>query len=121
MDKLEKAAKENNACGSCEPSGSEKPKGSRAGKNSTHPDHSKAKARINRVKGQLDAVSRMIDERKYCPDILQQVRAATNALRGLEAEVLRGHLRGCVKRAFETKNSFETNDKIEEIVELWNR
>jgi DNA-binding FrmR family transcriptional regulator len=86
-----------------------------------HPDHSATKTRINRVKGQLDAVSRMIDERQYCPKILQQVRAATNALRGLEAEILKGHLRGCVKKAMETKSSFETNDKIDEIIQLWNR
>lgn len=83
-----------------------------------HPDHSASKARINRVKGQLDAVARMIDDREYCPDIIQQIRAATNALRGLEAEVLRGHLRGCVKTAFESKNAFEVNDKVEEILKL---
>lgn len=83
-----------------------------------HPDHAASKKRINRIKGQLDAVSRMIDERVYCPDIIQQIRAATSALRGLEAEVLRGHLRGCVKKAMESKNSFEVNDKIEEILQL---
>ncbi len=83
-----------------------------------HPDHSASKKRINRVKGQLDAVARMIDEREYCPDIIQQIRAATAALRGLEAEVLRGHLRGCVKKAIQSNDSFEVNDKIEEILQL---
>lgn len=85
---------------------------------SMHPHHAASKKRINRVKGQLDAVARMIDERAYCPDIIQQIRAATSALRGLEAEVLRGHLRGCVKKAMGSKNSFEVNDKIEEILQL---
>lgn len=83
-----------------------------------HPDHSASKKRINRVKGQLDAVARMIEEREYCPDIIQQIRAARSALGGLEAEVLRGHLRGCVKKAFESENTFEVNDKIEEILQL---
>jgi DNA-binding FrmR family transcriptional regulator len=83
-----------------------------------NPDHSASKKRINRIKGQLDAVSRMIDERKYCPSIIQQIRAATNALRSLEAEVLRGHLRGCVKKTMESQNPFEMNDKIEEILQL---
>lgn len=81
-------------------------------------DHSASKKRLNRIKGQLDAVSRMIDEKKYCPDIIQQIRAATSALRGLEAEVLRGHLRGCVKKAFESENAFDMHDKIEEILLL---
>ena len=92
--------------------------GGRARKSPIHPDHSASKKRINRVKGQLDAVARMIDEREYCPNIIQQIRAATNALRSLESEVLRGHIRGCVKKAFESKDSFETNDKIEEILKL---
>lgn len=85
---------------------------------SPHPDHSSSKKRLNRAKGQLEAVSRMIDERRYCPEIIQQIRAARSALLGLESEILRGHLRGCVKKAFESRNSFEANDKIEEILEL---
>ena len=114
MEKVE--AKE--SCPDCETGHSAKASKSRK---PLPPNHSASKTRINRVKGQLDAVSRMIDERAYCPDILQQVRAATNALRGLEAEILRGHLRGCVKKAFQTKNTSDANDKIEEILKMWNR
>lgn len=86
-----------------------------------NPDHHASKKRINRIRGQLEAVDRMIDSRRYCPDILQQIRATTNALRSLESEVLRGHLRGCVKKAFDSKNAYERNDKIEEILLLWNK
>ncbi|PWU18871.1 MAG: hypothetical protein C5B49_06565 [Bdellovibrio sp.] len=86
-----------------------------------HPDHSASKKRINRIKGQLNAVARMIDDREYCPNIIQQIRAAKNALQSLESEILRGHIRGCVKKAFQSKDAFETNDKIEEILELINR
>jgi DNA-binding FrmR family transcriptional regulator len=118
MDKIESAEK---TCAACEPaSPAQKRKGPKL-QAAAHPDHSAAKARINRVKGQLDAVSRMIEERKYCPDILQQVRAATSALRGLEAVILRGHLRGCVKTAFQSKNAFDSDAKIEEIIQLWTR
>jgi DNA-binding FrmR family transcriptional regulator len=115
MDKIESAEK---TCAACEPAQGRK---GRKLQVAAHPDHSAAKARINRVKGQLDAVSRMIEERKYCPDILQQVRAATSALRGLEAVILRGHLRGCVKTAFQSKNAFDSDAKIEEIIQLWTR
>lgn len=83
-----------------------------------HPDHSSTQPRVNRIQGQLNAVSRMIDERRYCPQILQQIRAARAALVGLEKEILREHLRGCVRTAFESRNPFEANDKIEEIIEL---
>lgn len=83
-----------------------------------HPDHSPSKARVNRVQGQLNAVSRMIDEREYCPKIIQQVRAAKNALGALEGELMRRHLRGCVKVAFESRDTFEVNEKIEEIMKI---
>lgn len=113
---MEKQVIKDEHCDSCEtqPNG----KTGAGAQQSIHPDHSASKKRINRIKGQLDAVARMIDEREYCPDIIQQIRAATSALRGLEAEVLRGHLRGCVKKAMELQNSFEVNDKIEEILQL---
>jgi DNA-binding FrmR family transcriptional regulator len=114
MEKLDSKEQE---CGSCEEPSAK----TRKGRKPDHPDHSPSKKRINRIKGQLNAVSRMIDERKYCPDILQQIRAATNAMRGLETEVLRGHLRGCVKNAFESRNTFDMNDKVEEILDLWSR
>jgi DNA-binding FrmR family transcriptional regulator len=87
----------------------------------SHPDHSAIKKRLNRIKGQLDAVSRMVDEREYCPNIIQQIRAATSALRGIEAEVMKSHLRGCVKDAFESKDSTEVNTKIDEILRLWSK
>lgn len=88
-------------------------------KEKKHPDHSATKKRINRIKGQIDSVSRMIDERKYCLDIIQQVRAATSALKGLEQEILRGHLEGCVREAMESKDPITIGKKVEEILKLW--
>src|SRR5262245_43041253 len=112
----QKTAAKERSCSSCEPLVARKG-GARNAQEAAHPDHSAAKARLNRVKGQLDAVSRMIGEQAYCPNILQQLRAASSALRGLETEILRGHLRGCVATAFQSRNPFESNDKIEEILE----
>lgn len=106
-------------CSSCdaEHDGSE---GHNPSLGSDHPSHAASKKRINRVKGQLDAVSRMIDERRYCPEIIYQIRAATNAMKALEQEVLRGHLKGCVKTAFQSRDSFEIEEKIAEIMKLMN-
>lgn len=86
--------------------------------NLMNPDHASSKRRINRAKGQLDAVARMIDERRYCPDIINQIRAATNAMKALEQEILRAHLEGCVKSAFESKDPDLIAEKISEILKL---
>lgn len=85
-----------------------------------NPDHSNSQKRINRAKGQLDAVARMIEERRYCPDIINQIRAATHAIKALEQEILRGHLQSCVKGAFQSKNPSDMAEKIEEILKLTN-
>jgi CsoR family transcriptional regulator, copper-sensing transcriptional repressor len=115
---MEKLGAQKDSCRACESTNSAK--GGRS-KSSPHPDHSASLKRLNRIKGQLGAVGRMIEQRNYCVDIVQQIRAAESALRGLEAEVLRRHLRGCVSMAFASKNSFEANDMIEEILDLWNK
>lgn len=86
--------------------------------NSTFMDHSASQSRINRAKGQLEGVSRMIEERRYCPEIIIQIRAVTNALKAAEQEILHRHLRGCVKTALQTKNPFDIEDKINEIMNL---
>lgn len=101
------------SCGSCAESESPSHLSS-----SHHPDHAASKKRINRAKGQLDAVARMIDEKRYCPDIIHQIRAATNAMRALEQEVLRSHLEGCVKGAFDSNDPDQIKSKIEEILKL---
>jgi DNA-binding FrmR family transcriptional regulator len=85
---------------------------------SHHPDHANSKRRINRAKGQLDAVARMIDDRRYCPDIIVQIRAATNAMKALEQEILKAHLEGCVKSAFESKDPTLIAEKVAEILRL---
>ena len=83
------------------------------------PDHSPSQKRINRIKGQVEAVSRMIDEKKYCLDIIQQVRAASSALKSLEQEILKKHLEMCVRQAMESEDSVEVSHKIDEIVKIW--
>ncbi len=61
-----------------------------------HPSHKKEVSRINRAIGQLEAVKRMIDEGKYCVDIMSQLRAARNAIKTIELGVLETHMGACV-------------------------
>ena len=74
--------------------------------------------RVARIKGQVEAVERMLKENRYCPEILQQIRAAHSALRALEASVLEAHMRGCVHKAFTAKNPIEAEKKMNELIQL---
>ena len=56
----------------------------------------KIKARINRISGQVGGISRMIDEDRYCVNILDQIAAVRNALDALGVELLTNHIEGCV-------------------------
>jgi len=56
----------------------------------------KVTARVNRIGGQVAGIRRMIDEDKYCVDILNQIAAARSALDALGVELLTEHLESCV-------------------------
>lgn len=74
--------------------------------------------RLARIKGQVEGIERMMQEGRYCTDILQQIKSVGSAVKGLECSVLEGHLRGCVRKAFDAKNPFEAEEKINELIEL---
>jgi DNA-binding FrmR family transcriptional regulator len=56
----------------------------------------KVRARVNRVSGQIAGIGRMIEEDRYCVDILDQIAAARSALDALGVELLTGHIESCV-------------------------
>ena len=56
----------------------------------------KIAARINRVAGQVSGIQKMVEEDRYCLDILSQIAAARSALDALGVELLTGHLESCV-------------------------
>ncbi len=56
----------------------------------------KIKNRVNRIAGQVAGVHRMVDEGRYCVDILNQIAAVRSALDALGVEILTGHLESCV-------------------------
>lgn len=77
--------------------------------------------RLRRVRGQIDGVEKMIADGRYCIEILQQVKAARSALKALEATILKTHLKGCVRSALTSKDSFDADTKIQEITDLLGR
>lgn len=88
---------------------------------SNHPDHEELIPRLRRAQGQVDGVARMIYTRAYCPSIIQQLRAATAALKALEASILQRHLEHCVHDAMRSKNAAEAEKKISELVILFKK
>jgi CsoR family transcriptional regulator, copper-sensing transcriptional repressor len=74
-------------------------------------------ARLKRIEGQVRGIHRMVDEDRYCADILTQVSAVQEALRSVSRELMRNHLRHCVTSA--TRKGGDDADKVyDELVEL---
>jgi len=61
-------------------------------------DHTRkqVRGRLNRVAGQIAGIQRMLDDDRYCVDILNQIAAVRSALDALGIELLTGHLQSCV-------------------------
>lgn len=55
--------------------------------------------RLRRIEGQVRGIARMIEEDRYCIDVLDQVAAVEKALRAVSAELVKNHLRHCVRHA----------------------
>jgi DNA-binding FrmR family transcriptional regulator len=83
-----------------------------------YPSHKGEVSRINRAIGQLEAVKRMIDEGKYCVDIMSQLRAARNAIKTIELGVLETHMGACMADACCSKDEKLKSKRIGEIMEL---
>lgn len=76
---------------------------------------------VNRIGGQVAGIGKMIEEDRYCPEIINQIRAARAALRTLEGRVLKGHLHSCVRDAFTSKNAEIQAQKIDEVISLFTK
>ena len=86
-----------------------------------HPDHQSALPRLNRIAGQVNGVKKMIEERRYCPDILTQLRAIRAAVNSIEAGILETHIDACVSDALRCTNEADKEKKISELKHLYRR
>ena len=86
-----------------------------------NPGHHPELKKLNRIAGQVDGIRRMIEEGRYCPDILTQLRAVRAALRSVEASVLETHLQHCVTDAMVSGNRKKASEKIAELGEILRR
>ena len=72
--------------------------------------------RLAKIVGQISAVSRMVDDDRYCIDVIRQVRAAKAALSSLEQVMLREHVDTCVTHALTGDDVALRKERVEELV-----
>jgi CsoR family transcriptional regulator, copper-sensing transcriptional repressor len=72
--------------------------------------------RLNRIEGQVRGLSRMIEEDRYCIDIVTQISAVQAALARVEEQILREHIHHCVKHAMNSGSKADQDQKIEELM-----
>lgn len=80
-----------------------------------------AKKRIRRIAGQLAGIERMIEEDRYCVDILLQVAAVRGALDGLGKVLLSSHIETCVADAIASGRPKERREKTAELIEVFSK
>jgi len=77
--------------------------------------------RLNRVEGQVRGLSRMVEEDRYCIDIVTQISAVRAALRRVEEEILRDHVSHCVEHAIRSGDKADQRAKIAELMAVIGR
>jgi len=83
-----------------------------------NPDHEANLVALRRIEGQVRGVQRMIESRKYCIDILNQIYAVKGALGRVEEKILRKHFQSCVTEAVKGNSEKEKEQKLDEILKL---
>ncbi len=77
--------------------------------------------RLNRIAGQVRGVATMVEDGRYCIDVLNQLAAARSALAKVETQVLKEHAASCVSEAIASGNEAEQRIKFNELIELMER
>jgi DNA-binding FrmR family transcriptional regulator len=80
--------------------------------------HEEELVRLRRIEGQIRGLQRMIEEKRYCIDILTQINSVVGALERVEENVLERHLRGCVETSFVKGTWKDRAEKISEIIDV---
>lgn len=74
--------------------------------------------RLSRIEGQVRGLARMVEEGRYCIDIVTQIAAVQAALRRVEEDVLRDHISHCVAHAMTSGNEADQKQKIDELMQV---
>ncbi|SFM56525.1 DNA-binding transcriptional regulator, FrmR family [Bradyrhizobium sp. Rc3b] len=77
--------------------------------------------RLNRIEGQVRGLAKMVDEDRYCIDIVTQISAVRSALRRVEEEILKDHVAHCVEHAIHSGDKVDQRRKIAELMDVVGR
>ena len=77
--------------------------------------------RLSRIEGQVRGLSRMVDQERYCIEIVTQIAAVRAALKRVEEEILRDHISHCVEHAITSGNAAEQRRKVAELMDVLSR
>jgi len=77
--------------------------------------------RLNRIEGQVRGLSRMVDEDRYCIDVITQIGAVRAALARVEEELQRDHVGHCVEHAIVSGDKADQRRKVAELMEVFER
>jgi len=77
--------------------------------------------RLRRVEGQVRGIIGMIEDNRYCIDILHQMQAVKAALARAESDILKDHAASCVEKAITSGDADEQRTKVSELVDLFDR
>lgn len=77
--------------------------------------------RLRRIEGQVRGIASMIEEDRYCMDILTQMQAVKSALSKVEDQILKDHAACCVAEAISSGDEAEQKEKFDELVELFGK
>ena len=84
------------------------------------PNHADNLPRLNRISGQIDGIKKMIEEERYCLDIVNQIKAVRSALKSVEKNILQKHIKHCVAASFKASKT-EHEQKINELISLFDK
>lgn len=74
--------------------------------------------RLKRIEGQVRGVIGMVEDDRYCMDIMTQIQAVKAALKKVEDEILKNHTAHCVEEAISSRNAVAQREKFSELVDL---
>lgn len=77
--------------------------------------------RLKRIEGQVRGISKMVEEDRYCIDILTQMQAVKSALSKVESQILKDHSAHCVAEAISTGSDVEQKEKFNELIDLFEK
>ena len=78
--------------------------------------HEAELVRLRRIEGQIRGIQKMIEEKRYCVDILTQISSIVGAIKGVEENILERHLKGCVNQSFTKGSKEDKTKKVDEVI-----